>query len=278
MLKNLLIFIITIGIPYIATSLAFRFLGAGLGFGVMLLCFMALFMIYKPKIYTILGKRKYTKDHDAGFKYLEKAYLTGKMNPQDTLIYAYLLLRDGHLIKAEKLITGTIHQNKKRLTQKNLLAAELNRAIILWKKNDLDGAIKKMEEVYETGYRSTVHYQTLGIFYLLNNDIEKAEEFIMEGMDFNCEDASIRDNLGLLYIKQGKWENAEGVYESLFSEKNPTFIEAHYNYATVFEHNGDYENAFKYYQSALGCPERFLSTVKLSLVEACLTRVEERLK
>ena len=278
MFKKILIFILTIGIPYIATSLAFEHLGAGLGFGVMVLSFMALFMIFKPKIYTILGRQKYARNHDSGFKYMEKAYLTGKMDPQDTLIYAYLLLRDGHITKAEKLITGTIHQNKTKLTQQNLLAAELNRAIILWKKNDLDGAIKKMEEVYETGYRSTVHYQTLGIFYLLNNNLDKAEDFIMEAMDFNNEDASIRDNLGLLYIKQKKWENAEVVYETLFSETTPNFIEAHFNYATVLEHNGDYENAFNYYRSALGCPERFLSTVKLSLVEACLTRVEEHLK
>ena len=278
MLKKLLIFIITVAIPYIATRAAFDYLGTALGFAVMVLSFMVLFIIYKPKIYTIIGRQKYTKDHDAGFRYMEKAHKTGKMNPQDALIYAYMLLRDGHLVKAEKLIAGTIHQNKNKLTEKNLLAAELNRAIILWKRNDLDGAIKKMEEVYSTGYRSTVHYQTLGIFYLLNNNLEKAEEFIMEAMDFNAEDASIRDNLGLLYIKQGKWENAEVVYETLFSETTPPFIEAHYNYATVFEHNGDYENAFKYYQSALGCPERFLSTVRLSLVEACLTRVETHLK
>lgn len=278
MIKKILIFILTIGIPYIATRAAFDFLGTGLGFGVMVLSFMVLFLIYKPKIYTILGRQKYSKDHDEGFKYMEKAYLTGKMNPQDALIYAYMLLRDGHLVKAEKLITGVIHQSKKKLTEKNLLAAKLNQAIILWKKNDLVGAIKKMEEVYESGYRSTVHYQTLGLFYILNNDLEKAEDFVMEAMDFNAEDASIRDNLGLLYIKQGKWENAEVVYETLFSETTPTFIEAHFNYASVLEHNGNMEEAFKYYQSALGCPERFLSTVKTSLVEACLTRVEKLLK
>ena len=278
MIKKILLIILTIGLPYLATRAAFDFFGTAIGFGVMVLSFMVLFMVFKPKIYTIRGRQKYSTDHDAGFKYMEKAYKTGRMDPQDTLIYAYMLLRDGHLVKAEKLIAGTIHQSKTKLTEKNLLAAELNRAIILWKRNDLDGAIKKMEDVYATGYRSTVHYQTLGVFYLLNNNLEKGEEFIMEAMDFNADDPSIRDNLGLLYIKQGKWENAEVVYETLFSETTPTFIEAHYNYATVLEHNGDYENAFKYYQSALGCPERFLSTVRLSLVEACLSRIEEHLK
>ncbi len=277
-MKGFIKFIVFVAFTSLATTLAFKKWGSAIGFGVMVLSFMALFIVYKAKIYTILGRQKYMKDHDEGFKLMQKAYDTGKMNPQDALIYAYMLLRDGHLTKSEKLITGIVHQNKHRLTEKNILASELNQAIILWKKNDLPGAIEKMEAIYDKGYRSTVHYQTLGVFYLLNNSLDKAESFIMEAMDFNSDDISIRDNLGLLYIKQGDWEKAEGVYESIFDEANPDFIEAHYNYATVLEHNGDWENACKYYQKALGCPERFLSTVKLSLVEACLTKAEEHLK
>lgn len=277
MLNKIFNVIICVGVPYVVITWSFRKFGTAIGFGVMVLTFIALFLIYKAKIYTILGRQKYFKDHEAGFKYMEKAYATGKMNPQDALIYAYMLLRDGHLVKAEKLIAATLHQNKHKLTEKNLLAAELNRAIILWKRNDLPGAIAKMEKVYNTGYRSTVHYQTLGIFYLLNNDLEKAESFINESMEYNSDDVSIRDNLGLLYIKQGKYAEAEEVYEKIFNETSPNFIEAHFNYATVLEHRGDWEKACDYYQKALGCPERYLSTVKLSLVEACLTRAEEHL-
>lgn len=277
-MKGFIKFIIFIFVTSFATTMSFRHFGSAIGFGVMVLSFVALFILYKPKIYTILGRQKYMKDHDEGFKLMQKAYDTGKMNAQDALIYAYMLLRDGHLVKAEKLIAGVLHQNKNKLTPKNILAAELNQAIIMWKKNDLAGAIEKMESIYEKGYRSTVHYQTLGIFYLLNNNLEKAESFIMEAMDFNSDDLSIRDNLGLLYIKKGDWERAENVYESIFDEGTPTFIEAHYNYGLVFEHKGDWENACKYYQKAMGCPERYLSTVKLSLVEAALTKAEEHLK
>ena len=277
-MKSFIKFIVFVIVTSLATTLAFKTWGSAMGFGVMVLSFMALFIIYKAKIYTILGRQKYMKDHDAGFRLMQKAYDTGKMNPQDALIYAYMLLRDGHLDKAERLITGIVHQNKHKLTPKNILASELNQAIIKWKKNDLAGAIEMMEGIYNKGYRSTVHYQTLGIFYLLNNNLDKAGSFIMEAMDFNSDDLSIRDNLGLLYIKKGDWEKAEAVYESIFDEASPTFIEAHYNYATVLEHYGDWDNACKYYQKALGCPERYLSTVKLSLVETALTRAEEHLK
>lgn len=277
MLNKIFNVIICVGVPYIAITWSFRNLGTAMGFGVTILCFMALFLYFKPRIYTILGRQKYLSDHDAGFKYMEKAHSTGRMHPQDALIYAYMLIRDGHLTKAEKLIAGTIHQSKNKLSEKNLLAADLNTAIILWKKNDLPAAIEKMEGVYNTGYRSTVLYQTLGIFYLLNNDLSKAQSFINEAMDYNSDDISIRDNLGLLYIKQGEFKKAEEVYEKIFAETNPSFIEAHYNYATVLKQKGDLENACKYYQKALGCPERFLSTVKLSLVEAELEELEKRL-
>ena len=277
MLNKIFNVIICVGVPYIAITWSFRNLGTAMGFGVTILCFMALFLYFKPRIYTILGRQKYLSDHDAGFKYMEKAHSTGRMHPQDALIYAYMLIRDGHLTKAEKLIAGTIHQNKNKLSEKNLLAADLNTAIILWKKNDLPAAIEKMEGVYNTGYRSTVLYQTLGIFYLLNNDLSKAQSFINEAMDYNSDDISIRDNLGLLCIKQGEFKKAEEIYEKIFAETNPSFIEAHYNYATVLKQKGDLENACKYYQKALGCPERFLSTVKLSLVEAELEELEKRL-
>lgn len=277
MLNKIFNIIICVGVPYIAITWSFRHLGTAIGFGVTILCFMALFLFFRAKIYTILGRNKYLTDHDAGFKYMEKAYATGRMNPQDILIYAYMLIRDGHLVKAERLIAGTIHQNKNKLSEKNLLAADLNTAIILWKRNDLPGAIEKMEGVYNTGYRSTVLYQTLGLFYILSGDMEKAQSFMDEAMEYNSDDISIRDNLGFLYIKKGETDKAKEIYDKIFEDTTPNFIEAFYNYGFCLEKTGDLEKAVAYYQKALGCPERFLSTVKLSLVEASLSRVEELL-
>ena len=199
MLNKIFNIIICVGVPYIAITWSFRNLGTAIGFGVTILCFMALFLFFRPKIYTILGRNKYLTNHDAGFKYMEKAYETGRMNPQDILIYAYMLIRDGHLVKAERLIAGTIHQNKNKLSEKNLLAADLNTAIILWKRNDLEGAIQKMEGVYNTGYRSTVLYQTLGLFYILSGNMEKADK-MRESCDENGWTAvSMKDDWTTIY-------------------------------------------------------------------------------
>jgi len=80
-----------------------------------------------------------------------------------------------------------------------------------------------------------------------------------------------------VYIEKGDFDKAEEVYASLFADTEPTFIEAFYNYGRVLEEKGDLEGAFSYYQKAAGCPEKYLSTVKLGQVNAALSRVEARL-
>lgn len=278
LMKKFLSLILLIAVPYVVVSAAISKFGFGTGFGIIVLICIGLFLYFKAPIYTFIGRQKHLKDHDEGFKWLEKAYNTGKMSPQQSLIYAYLLLRDGHLDKAERLITSVLHQKGDVLTKQNLLAADLNMAIVKWKKNDLKGAIEKLEEVYDSGYRSTVHYGTLGAFYIMNNQLERAEEFCKEALEFNSSDASIRDNLGLLYIKKGDYDKAEEIYASLFADEEPDFIEAPFNYGRVLEHKGDLEGAFSYYQRAAGCPEKYLSTVKLGQVNASLSRVEAQIK
>jgi len=276
-LNNIFNIILWVGIPYILVTIATEKYGIGMGISVMILVLVALFLRFKPSIYTIMGKRKYFKDHDEGFKWLQKAYDTGKMVPQQSLIYAYLLIRDGHIAKAERLINSVLLNKKDMLTKQNLLAADLNMAIIMWKKGDLKGAVEKMEYVYSTGYRSTVHYGTLGIFYILNNQLDRALEFCLEAVEYNPSDASIRDNLGLVYFRKGEIDKAEEIYRKLFEDTNPEFIEAYYNYGMVLEKKGDLTAAAGYYRTALGCPEKFLSTVKLGQADAALSRVEQNL-
>ena len=277
-INKILNVILWIVIPYAIVSLSYRHLGPSYAFGFMILICIALFLTFKAQVYTIWGRKTYMKNHDDGFKYLQKAYDTGKMNPQQALIYAYLLIRDGHIGKAERLITSIIRQHKDKLTEQNLLAADLNMAIILWKKNDLPAAIEKMEYVYSTGYRSTVHYGTLGVFYILNNQLERALEFCLEAYEYNKADASIADNLGLVYFKLGEIDKAKEIYSEIFEISSPEFIEAYYNYGQIFDREENYEKAAEYYRKALGCPEKFLSTVKLAQVEIALSRVEYYLK
>ena len=88
-------------------------------------------------------------------------------------------------------------------------------------------------------------------------------------------DISIKDNYGIALFRNGEIDKAEDVYEELFERGTPDFIEAYYNYGLVLEKQGKYDMAADYYQKALGCPEKYLSTVKLEQAEYALSRVEE---
>lgn len=274
MLNKIFTVIMCVGLPYMAVTLGFDLMGNTGGFSMMILSAIALFLIFKPQIFTIIGRRKYFDNHDDGFKWLKKAYDTGRMAPQQALVYAYLLLRDGHLVQSEKLISAVLYKSKQKLTKQNMLAAELNLAIISWKKGDIKDAISKLEAVYDENYRSTVHYGTLGVFYIMANELEKAESFCAEALEYNPDDMSIKDNMGLVYLRQGRLEEARDVYEDLFENGTPDFIEAFYNYGQVLEKLGDIEGAKEQYNKALGCPERYLSTVRLATVDAALSRIE----
>ena len=274
MLNKIFTVIMCVGLPYIAVTLGFDMMGNVGGFSMMILSAIALFLMFKPQIFTIIGRRKYFDDHDTGFKWLKKAYDTGRMAPQQALVYAYLLLRDGHIVQSEKLISSVLYKSRRKLTRQNLQAAELNLAIISWKKGDIKDAIQKLEGVYDEDYRSTVHYGTLGVFYILAGELEKAEKFCLEALEYNPGDLSIKDNMGLVYLKLGRLDEAREMYEELFEAGTPEFIEAYYNYGQVLEKLGDIEGAKEQYNKALGCPERYLSTVKLSAVDAALSKIE----
>lgn len=275
--NKILTFALWIFIPYFLASLATAYYGIEMGIGVVILTFVALFLKYKTVVYTIIASRKFGVNHDDGFKWYQKAYDTGKMNPQQALIYAYLLIRDGHIDKAHRLINAVTTQKKDRLTPANIQASELNLALILWKKGDLSGAIELMEKIGSEGYRSTVYYSNLGLFYALNNQMDKAEEITLEALEFNPSDSGIRDNLGYVYYKKGETDKALEVYEKLFEDTTPNFTEAFYNYGLVLESKGDYKGASEQYLKARSCPERYLSPVKLSHIDMALSRVEERI-
>ena len=75
MTKKILTVLLIIAVPYILVSSAIRHFGFGTGFGIIVLICAGLFLYFKAPIYTFVGRVKYSKDHDEGFKWLEKAEL-----------------------------------------------------------------------------------------------------------------------------------------------------------------------------------------------------------
>lgn len=259
----------------IVVLIAFR-LSILIGIATMVIGLLLLAFILRGDLLAIYAFQMYNKDHGKGFLWYERAMKTGKLRPQQTLVYAYLLIRDGVLDKSERIINKVLFMDKGKLSDEYVNASHLNLSIIKWKRGNLTEAIEDLEEVYETGFRTTVMYGTLGTYYLLNGQYAKALEFNKEALEFNDTDHVIRDNLAQNYYLIGDIKSADEIYDALIDEE-PTFIEPYYNYGKVLENMGEYEASMANYEKALTMPEKFLSTVTHAQVEAAVSSLKEKL-
>ena len=227
----------------------------------------------RADIYSLIAQRKFATNHSDGYKWFEKALKTKRMRPYFTLFYAYMLLRDGALEKAEKLITTTTYLNRGKLSPDIKLSAELNLALIKWKKGNLQGAIADLEEMYNDGYKSSVMYGTLGYLYLIHGDIVKGYKFNQEAIEYNADDNIITDNWGNSLLLRGDKEKALEVYEELIA-KNPTFMEAYYNYGKTLLANGEKEKAIAEMEKTLEMEEKYLSELTHEKIRAEIEKIK----
>jgi len=230
-------------------------------------------IILRGPVLMFIGQCCYPHDHLIGLKWMKASMKTGRNTPSGQLLYAYLLLRNGYVDEAETIINKATYLGKDRLKPNDFKTAEFNKAIITWKRGDLNSAIMQMEELFNEGYVNSNIYGTLGYFYIANNELEKAIEFATEAIEYNEDDRVSLDNLGQAYIAMGNLDEAEEAYKKAF-EKSADFIEVHYNYATLLEKRGELSEAREYYEKALGSEEKFLSTVTHDMVKEAIARVD----
>lgn len=266
-----LLFIALIIVLTVIGGINFGFFGGIVGF----LAGAAIFFVCKrASVLYAIGQNKYNAgNHTEAYKWMKKAYDTTRLSPSFSLLYAYMMIRDGMLDEAEAVINKVTYLNSKEMTKSDKIDANLNRAIIKWKQDNLSEAIEILEDIYKDELRSTTLYGTLGYFYLLDNQNAKALEFNKEAYEYNSDNMIIEDNLGASYIANGEFEKADEVYSKLF-EQNPEFIEPYYNYGMLMEKRGRYNIAKTYYERALEYPEKYLSTIKHIEIEAAIENVD----
>ncbi len=274
-MNSLLLNIIKIAAVFVVTwimSNAFGFVGGIIGF---LACIAVIAYMSRAVILFLAGSYKFNDNHELGLKLMEKAYKTGKLSTKYSLTYAFLVLRDGQLDKAEKLINKITYLKKQEIQKDYLMLAKINEAIIMWKKGELSQAIATLEEMYDKGYVSTTFYGTLGYFYILDGQISKAFKFNLEGFEYNGTNLVIQDNLANNYLLMAEYDKAQEMYDKLLKQ-NPEFIEPYYNYAKLMEIRGNKQSAIEYYNKALQYEEKFLSTITHEKIRSDLKNLEEQ--
>ncbi|MGL1891355.1 MAG: tetratricopeptide repeat protein [Spirochaetaceae bacterium] len=247
----------------------------GLFFYVLGFSVLTIIIVNRGIFYTLrANKYLVNKEHERGYNLLQKAYKTGTIPFVVANGYIYLSLKYGYLAEAgeaiEKFLSGKILYKIKE-SQKNQILTQ--KALFLWKSDKIEDGITILNDLYESGYKTTIFYGNWGCLLLLNNQIEKAEKVCIEAYDYGAEDKVNLDNLITLYVELEKWDVAEKYYNELV-KLSPTFPEAYYHGAIIALNNNKLEEAT---ELANKCLEFELNNLS-SISENDITDLIQKLK
>lgn len=268
MLKSLFNFLLPLAL------IVFAFWSGDILTGFLVSAAVIVFMITKnlPDIYVIFARLNYQKNTPKMFDYFEKAYKTGRMKPDHRIYYGYICMREGNLQKAEEMLDSVLaHKQKPDVWAR----AKTNYAILMWKKGNIDDAIKTIEEVYPE-YKSTVVYADYGYLLLLKGELERALKINLEAREYNDTDDIIADNLGQNYYLLGEYEKSREIYLEIM-RRAPKFPIPYYNYAKTLYALGEKEEALEKLNTALQYPFSSLAAISREEVEAFMTLIENEL-
>lgn len=203
---------------------------------------------------------------------IEEAVRLNRKQPAIMASYAYLLLKDGQIEKAEEAIE-TVRKMDGADNLKTSIV--ITHALIRWKQGRLDEAIDMLEELHGQ-LQNTLLYGSLGHFYVEKGDLDKALAYNLEAFDYNDTDGVILDNLVITRILRGEWQEAEEAVDKLM-ELRPKFPEAYYHRALIKEHKGDLEGALEDCEEALGRHFTAVSTVTREAIMAKRDELAKRL-
>lgn len=267
---KLLVNLLKIVVPVVLIWILLR-MNVWVGIAAIVAFFAYWFVRNKAGIYAYLGNMNYQQGKQPeAIMWLNKAVALDSCKAAHLIGYSFLLLKLGKLEKAEELLNRASRMQLKREEE---MALHTNVSLLMWKQGKLEEATAKMEQLYSE-YKNTNIYGSLGYFYILSGDLDKALAFNQEGREYNGKSAVILDNLAQTHLLRGEYEISRGLYEELMAEK-PTFPEAYFNYGLVLEALGEQELALSRMKEALQHPISLLSTVTKEEIEGHIARLEK---
>lgn len=181
--------------------------------------------------------------------------------------YAIILLQQGNAKKALELFEKARNINKKSLFEKLIV---LGISSCYWKLNKLSEAIDILEKLRKDySYISPEALTTLGYFYMLNKEYEKALETSKNVLDKDPNYASAWDNIGQIYFFQNEYKKAKNNFLKSV-ELNPYSVDSLYYLGVLEEIENNNEKALEYFERASKCRLTALNTISKEDLESKL--------
>ncbi len=217
------------------------------------IAFNSYFLGILGNFFLVSGKNK------KAFEYYKKAI--DKKTKNVSALYAYgieILKEDGRADEALQHLERARKLNAKIHMDKNIRLAISS---CYWIKGDIDRAINTLESlISDYSYVNAHVYTTLGYFYILKEDYDKAFEYSKKAIEDREDHSAAWDNIGQIYFRQQKFEEAKDAFLKAVKYKE-TMVDSLYYLGLIFEQDGDADKAFEYYNKASKCNVSSLNTI-----------------
>lgn len=222
------------------------------------LVFNSYFLGLLGNFYLVSGK------HKKAFETYKKAIDKNTRNV--SALYAYgieILKEESRADEALQLLKRAENLNTKVLMDKNI---RLAMSSCYWVKGDIDKAIETLEKLRkEYSYVNTHVYTTLGYFYILKEDFEKALEYSKAALEDNPQHAAAWDNIGQIYYLQNKYDEAKDAFKKALSNKS-NMVDSLYYLGLIYESENALEEAADCFKKANDCSISSLNTISYEQV------------
>jgi Tfp pilus assembly protein PilF len=253
--------------------LAFNVLGPIGGVVVLIICIAWLIWRRRASLHYSAARNCFdTGDMETARVHIKKAVAAESDNSILRASCGFMYLKMGAPVDAERMLNVALSTAK---TPREKYNAQTIMSLLLWKKGKLDEAIAMLESVMEN-YKTSTTYATMGFFMIARGNVKKALDFNREAYEFNGKNPVILDNYGSALIMDGAYEEALKIYGELMPLK-PTFPDAYFNLARLFEALGRNQEALDMYQTAASRKFWYTSTITREEVDEHLEALEEKM-
>lgn len=269
--------ILVLGLGYLAPNLpAHELLGGNfyqvvsVVLAIVISIFLNLPMLYMFSANSAYKKGKYK---DALVKY-KKAYKTKRLSPDMEIFCGYIFLKEGDKEACEEVFNRV---SERKLSDRQKDSLDTNRALLLWKKGQIDDAVALLQSVWEHSESITVA-GSLGALMLIQakntGDYKKALEFCEKTNEKYTYEKTIMANLGEAYYCIGDNDRALEVFSELM-DCGSSAPAPFYYYGLVLLKAGKKDEAEEMFNRSLRQRFSALSTVSRKTVKEKLAQISE---
>lgn len=226
-----------------------------------------------PMLYMLSANSAYKKgEYKKAVEKYKKAYKTKRLSADMEIYCGYILLKEGDKKACEEIFDSV---SKKKLLPRQIDSLDVNSAILLWKKGQINEAIEKLKAVWERT-PSVTAAGTLGALMLVKardvGDYSEALAFCEKTNEQFTYERTIMANLGEAYYCTGQNDESLRVFAELM-DCGTTAPAPFYYYALALLKAGKTADAEEMLTRALRQRFSALSTVPKKVVKAKLEEI-----